>query len=125
MKCKNHTDVEIDEIYESIEETINTTMEKGKFIGYKPITYKDKYLELYDMMIQLLLADTSTCHCEEKEFTDEEWKQITESIEAESCDVDLESLVELWIDTQLDYVRKEGRERALECGYLVEEENKK
>ena len=54
MKCKNHTDVEIDEIYESIEEKIYTTMEKGKFIGHKPITYKDKYLELYDMMVQLL-----------------------------------------------------------------------
>lgn len=69
MKCKNHTDVEIDEIYESIEGKIYTTMEKGKFIGHKPITYKDKYLELYDMMVQLLYANlASDCHhCEEKE----------------------------------------------------------
>ena len=53
-------------------------------------------------------------------FTEEEWIQITESIEDESCDVDLESLAQLWIDTQLDYIKKEGRETAIECGYLVE-----
>lgn len=62
---------------------------------------------------------------EGEHFTDEEWKQITESIEDESCDVDLASLAELWIDTQLDYIRKEGRERAIECGYLVEKTDPK
>ena len=62
---------------------------------------------------------------EGEHFTDEEWKQITESIEEESCDVDLESLAQLWIDTQLDYIRKEGREIALECGYLVEKTDPK
>lgn len=57
-----------------------------------------------------------------EKFTDEEWKQITESIEEETCNIDLTSLTELWIDTQLDYIRKEGRERAIEFGYLVEDD---
>ena len=58
-------------------------------------------------------------------FTEEEWKQITESIEDESCNVDLASLAELWIDTQLDYIKKEGREEAVALGYLVEKTNPK
>ena len=60
---------------------------------------------------------------EGEHFTEEEWTQITESIEDEVCNVDLASLVELWIDTQLDYIRKEGRKTAIECGYLVEKQN--
>ena len=58
---------------------------------------------------------------EGEHFTEEEWKQIKESVEEESNDVDMQNLAELWIDTQLDYIRKEGRETALECGYLVED----
>ena len=59
---------------------------------------------------------------EGEHFTEKEWIQITESIEEDACDVDLASLAELWIDTQLDYIRKEGRERAIEFGYLVEDD---
>ena len=58
---------------------------------------------------------------EGEHFTEEEWKQITESIEEESNDVDMQNLAELWIDTQLDYIRKEGREEAVDLGYLVED----
>lgn len=54
-------------------------------------------------------------------FTEEEWKKITKTIEEESCDVDIESLAQLWIDTQLNYIRKEGRETAIEWGYLSKE----
>ena len=58
---------------------------------------------------------------EGEHFTEEEWKQITESIEEESNNVDMQNLAELWIDTQLDYIRKEGREEAVDLGYLVED----
>ena len=57
-----------------------------------------------------------------KPITSKEWEKIKESIEQESCDVGIENLTELWIDTQMNYVEKEGRETALECGYLVEDE---
>ena len=57
-------------------------------------------------------------------FTEEEWKQITETIEEESCEVGIENLAQLWIDTQLDYIRKEGRETAIEWGYLGKENKK-
>ena len=57
---------------------------------------------------------------EVSDFTEKEWIQITESIEEESIDVGRNDLVELWIDTQLDMVKKEGREMAFEYGYLVD-----
>ena len=60
-----------------------------------------------------------------KDYTKEEWKEVVEAVNEYVHDVPITALAQLWVKVELDFLKKEGREEAVEFGYLEEKTDPK